>query len=323
MTDIWQWWRDALAGKEQTIDGDSPQCGFYKMRESRNGPWLPVMIRMDGETLRCRVADNSDADPCKIWTWCAGNPISKDDAKFAFETGSFPGDAPAPIGDNSGDLSLAEQIKDYATQALNWLKKNGIKDKASGDRAANYRQELLRLKKEADTQRIAEKKPHDEAAKAVQNKWVPIIDEAELAAEELRGALGAYMIAEKRAAEAEARAKYEAEQKAIAAVRANIEAQRAKQMRDDPIAALTSPEPELPMAPLPPEPVKIQAGGQRGRKTGLREVTRYVVTDHAKALAFFADSEDVKELIGKLAERASKAGVAVPGVEKRIEEVAS
>ena len=73
----------------------------------------------------------------------------------------------------------------------------------------------------------------------------------------------------------------------------------------------------------PPEPVKVQAGGQRGRKTGLREVTKYIVTDHTKALAFFAESEDVKELVSELAERASKAGVAVPGVEKRIEEVAA
>lgn len=323
MSDIWQWWRDALAGKEQSIDADAPKCGFYKMRDGKDGPWLPVMIRMDGGVMRCRVADNSAADPLKVWTWCASRPVSKEDAKVAFETGSFPGDAPASIGDNSGDLSLAEQIKEYAAQALGWLKTKGIQDASSKDRAANYRQELLRLKKEADTLRIAEKKPHDDAAKAVQAKWVPLIDEAEAAAEKLRSELGAYMVAEKRAAEAEARAKYEAEQKAAAAARAEIEAQRAKQMRDDPIAALTSPEPELPMAPPPPEPVKIQAGGQRGRKTGLREVTRYVVTDHDKALAFFAESEDVRELIGKLAERASKAGVAVPGVEKRIEEVAA
>jgi hypothetical protein len=131
------------------------------------------------------------------------------------------------------------------------------------------------------------------------------------------------MSAEKRRLEAEQRAKWMAEQAAAEEARKAAEAERAKLMRDDPIAALTTPEPELPMAPPPPAPVKVQAGGQRGRKTGLREVTRYVVTDHKAALAFFADSEDVRELVAKLAERASKAGVAVPGVEKRIEEVAA
>lgn len=323
MTDIWQWWRDALDGKEQAIDADTPQCGFFKIRDGKDGPWLPVMIRMDGDTMRCRVADDSSADPHKIWTWCAKNPISKEDAKVAFETGNFPGDAPASIGDNSGDLSLAEQIKDYASQALAWLRKAGIKDAATKDRAANYRAELLRLSKEADAQRVAEKKPHDDAAKAVQAKWKPLTDEADAAAEELREALTAFMTAEKRAAEKAAREKYEAEQRAAAAARAEVEAQRAKLMRDDPIAALTSPEPELPPAPSPPEPVKIQAGGQRGRKTGLREVTRYVVTDHKAALAFFADGEHVRDFIQSLAEKACKAGVAVPGVEKKIEEIAA
>lgn len=322
MEDVWQFWRDAIAGNAPAIDADKPQCGFYKMREGKDGPWLPVMIRMDGDEMRCRVGDNSSVDPMKVWTWCAGRPISKEDAKHAFETGSFPGDAPA-IGDNSGDLSLAEQIKDYAAQALSWLKQTGIKTKTDSDKAANYRAELLRLSKEADTQRVAEKKPHDEAAKAVQAKWTPLVSEAANAADEIRNALTDYMTAEKRKLEAEQNAKYEAEQKAAAVARAEIEAQRAKQMRDDPIAALTSPEPELPMAPPPPEPVKVQAGGQRGRKTGLREVTKYIVTDHAKALAFFAESEDVKELVQKLAERAGKAGVAVPGVEKKIEEVAA
>ncbi len=323
MTDIWQWWREALAGNDVTVEEGNPQCGFYKMRKGKDGPWLPVMIRMDGDEMRCRVGADSGVNPSDVWLWCAKHPISKDDARHAFGTGSFPGDAPASIGNNSGELSLADQIKDYAQQALDWLRKFGVKDEKTKDMAANFRAELLRLSKEADTQREAEKRPHDEAAKAVQAKWKPLIDTSKNAADEIRDALTAFMTAEKRRLEAEQLAKWEAERKAAAAARAEIEAQRATQMCDDPIAALTSPEPELPMAPPPPEPVKVQAGGQRGRKTGLREVTRYVVTDHKAALAFFADSEDVRELIGKLAERASKAGVAVPGVEKRIDEVAA
>ena len=121
MTDIWQFWRDALAGKEPAIDADSPQCGFFKLREGKDGPWSPVMIRMAGDTMRCRVGDDSDADPFKVWTWCASRPISKEDAKHAFETGSFPGDAPA-IGDNSGDLSLVERLSEYIIASLEWLK---------------------------------------------------------------------------------------------------------------------------------------------------------------------------------------------------------
>jgi hypothetical protein len=324
MTDVWQFWRDALAGKNPPITADNPECGFYKCRDGRGGKWLPVMIRHDdsGE-LRCRVGNNSNADPLEVWTWCAGNPISQADAKHAFETGSFPGDAPL-IGDNSGDLSLAEQVTEYAAQALSWLRKiGGIKDKSQSDMAANYRAELLRLAKEADKQRDAEKRPHLEAGREIDAKYKPLVDEAKSAADELRSELTRWMNAEEKRLEAERRAKWELEQKAIEAARKEAEALRAKKMAEDPIAALIDPEPELPTMAAPPEPVKVQAGGQRGRKTGLREVTTYMVTDHTAALAFFAESEDVKALVQKLAERASKAGVKVPGVEIRTEKVAA
>lgn len=331
MNDEWSWWREALAGNAPEIHADMPQSGFYKMRDGKDGPWLPVMIRLDhghvsdtarDKVLRCRVGDNSDADPFKIWTYCAGRPISSGDAKIAFETGRFPGEV-AVIGDNSGDLSLADQIREYTQQALDWLRGSGITDTKSKDKAANYRAELLRLKKEADTQRESEKRPHLDASRAVDAKFKPMIETAEAAADTLRHALTVYMTAEEAKLRAEQQAKWAMEQKAIEAARAEAEKQRAKMMADDPIAAITSPELELPMAPAIPDPVKVQAGGQRGRKTGLRDVTRYVVTDHSLALAFFAQSDEVKELIGKLAERAGKAGVSVPGVEKITEKVAA
>lgn len=321
--DIWQFWRDTLAGESRLIDENSPQCGFYKRRDGKGGQWLPVMIRYDDNgVLRCRVGSDSSADPFEVWTWCAGDPISKADAKHAFETGSFPGDAPA-MGDNSGDVSLAEQIKDYAAQALAWLKKSGIKTKTDSDKAANYRAELLRLKKEAETAHETEKRPHLDAGRAVDAKFKPLIGEADAAASTIRAELTRWMNAEDARLQAEARAKYEAEQKVIAIARAEAEAARSKLMRDDPIAALTTPGPELPDAPPPPEPVKVQAGGQRGRKTGLREIETFVIEDHGKALAFFADSDEVKDLIAKMATRAGKAGVAVPGVVRKIEKVAA
>lgn len=321
MSDEFQFWRDALAGKQPEIHADVPQSGYYKMRDSKGGSYLPVAIwRKDGETV-CRVA-NSRREAIDVWVSCAKHPVAKEDAKHAFDTGSWPGDAPQ-AGHNSGDVSLAEQIKDYAAQALSWLRSAGIMDATSKDKAANYRTGLLELKKAADAAREAEKRPHDLAAKAVQAKYKPLIDEADNAANEIRDALTVYMREEERK-EREAREKaWREEQERVAAERARLEAERAEKLRVDPIAALTESEPELPMAPAAPEPVKVQAGGQRGRKTGLRTVTKYVVTDHAAALAFFAKSEEVRELVQKLAERASKAGVTVPGVEKQEEKVAA
>lgn len=320
MTDEFQFWRDALAGKDVLIVENDPQPGYYKTR-NKAGKWLPVAIwRKDG-VLVARVGSEA-RDPLDIWTWCAKSPVLKDDAKAAFETGSWPGDAP-DVGHNSADVPLADVIRDYAERALAWLQKTGIKDTQSKDMAANYRAKLLDLKKQADAEREAEKRPHLEASRAVDAKFKPLIEDADAAANQLRDALTKYMRDEEARLEAERRAKWEQERAAVEAARREVEAQRAKKMAEDPIAALTSPEPDLPLMPAAPEPVKVQAGGQRGRKTGLRTVTRYVVNDHAAALAFFANSDDVKELVQKLAERASKAGVTVPGVETVTEKVAA
>jgi hypothetical protein len=321
MSDEFQYWRDALAGKDVAIHADKPQPGYYRMRDGKNGPYVPVAIWHKDGDLVCRVA-NSKRDALDVWTSCASNPVAKEAAKHAFDTGTWPSDAPES-GHNSGDVSLAEQIKDYAAQALSWLRQSGIMDANSKDMAANYRARLLELKKEADAARETEKKPHDLAAKAVQAKYKPMIEEADAAAEEIRSALTVFMRDEERK-EREAREKaWREEQERVAAERARIEAERAEKLAKDPVAALTESEPELPMAPSAPEPVRVQAGGQRGRKTGLRTVTKYVVTDHEAALAFFAKSEDVRELVQKLAERAAKAGVTVPGVEKQEEKVAA
>lgn len=323
MTDIWQWWRDALAGKESEIHADKPQCGFYRKRDGKGGKWLPVMIRFDNDNvLRCRVGNDSAANPHEVWTWCAGNPVSKEDAKHAFDTGSFPGEV-AAIGDNSGDLSLAEQIRDFAGRAIEWFRKNGIKDKKSSDIAANYRAELIRMAKVADTEREAEKRPHLEASRAVDAKFKPLVDEATAAANEIRDGLTKWMRAEEARLEAEQRAKYETEKKAAEAARKEVEAQRAKQMIEDPIAALTSDPEPLPDLPPPPEPVKVQAGGQRGRKTGFREVTKYVITDYAAALAHCKDHPDVRAAVEKVCAGLAKAGATVPGVETKIEKVAA
>lgn len=302
--DDFQFWRDALAGKPVVIEESSPQPGYYKIREGRDGPWVPVAIwRHEGE-LVCRVG-NERRDPMQVWLWAAKHPVAKDAAKTAFDTGQFPGE----IGHNlAAGLPLTEEIEEVAHQAVAWLDKNGITDATSKDMAANYKDRLLDLRKSADLQREVEKRPHLEASRAVDAKWKPSIDLAQISADRLREALTVYM-----------RAELAAEEKRRAAEVARQKAEHEAYLKANPMAEYTAePEPEIVAAP-----VKVQAGGQRGRKTGLRTVTRVVVKDHAAALAFFAESDDVRELVQKLAERATKAGVKVPGAEVVTEKVAA
>lgn len=319
--DEFQFWRDALAGKKVEISADAPQPGYYKTRTRKDVPYVPVAIWTANGELVCRVG-NEKRDPVSVWTFCADKPVSKDDAKHAFEHGTWPGDAPE-IGHNSGDLSLAEQIAEYAAMALTWLKTTGVKDQVSADKAANYRAKLIQLKNDADDARTTEKAPHLSAAKAVDDKWRGPIAEATEAAEDIRAALTAFMVAEEKRLKAEAEAKRKAEEERVAKERARIEAERAEKMRVNPIAALTDQEPELPMAPAEPEPVKIQAGGQRGRRTGLRTVKKVRITDYQAAAAHFAANEEIKVVLDKLTSRLVLAGANVPFAETYDEKVAT
>ena len=319
-SDIWQWWRDALAGKNPPINPNAPQCGFYKKRAAKGGKWLPVMIRYDadGVTLRCRVGDDSSRDPFEEWSWVAGNPVSKEDAKVAFETGSFPGEVEAAtIGDNSGNLSLVEQLREYVAGTLAWLKGRTIADKVTADQAANRRAEVLRLKALVEKEWDERALPHTTVIKSLKEEYEAPVKDAETANKALREAATAFARAEEKRLQDEQRAKYEAERRASEEARKVIEEQRAKQLRDDPIAALTSPEPELPMAPPPPAPVKVALGGQAGRVSGLRSYWEAEIIDHKAALAHYAEHPDVVALIAKLAKadvKASKGSAKIPGV---------
>lgn len=314
-------WQSNLDGKKPEIHENEPQCGFYKMREGKDGPWLPVAIFMHAEKgMVCRVGPQ-EREVLKVWTWCAKHPVSRDDAKVAFETGNWPGDV--TVGHNSGALDLSDEIEDACAQALDWLRKNGIKTKVDADMAANYRASLLALKKRAEDTHAKEKAPHLQAGRDVDKKYKPLIDATEKAGATLRTELGKYLAAEEAKARAEAEAARKAEEARVRAEMERIAAERAKKMQEDPIAALTEPQPELPVMPAAPAPVKVTAGGQRGRVTGLKDQTTYEVVDHAKALAFFAQHEDVVALVKSLATKVGKTGVAIPGVEKKTERVAA
>lgn len=316
------WWSLALTGEKVEINADAPQSGFYKMREGRDGPWLPVMIRQHEGALRCRVAGNSDRDPYQVWTYCAGNPVTKEAAAYAFKHGKWETDAPT-IGDNSGSATPLELLRDYIETARAWFNGKKLDTQKAVDEAANYAAQLTKLKNDADRERDGLIRPHLDAQRDINAKYKPPIEDADTLTKTIKRACDDYLRAEKARLEAEQRAKYAAELKAAEEARKAVEAQRAKQMADDPIAAMTTPEPELPTPPPPPEPVKVQAGGQRGKKMALRTYTVHEVTDYAAALAWAKDDPKVMDAVTAVCVAAARAGQAVPGVTTRQEERAA
>lgn len=309
MNDEFQHWRDSLAGRAVDVHADHPQPGYYKMRDGRDGPWLPVAIWTKDGGLVCRVG-NETRDPLTVWTRAAKNPVAKDAAKQAFATGVWPGDV--TIGHNSGDLSLAEEIAEARAQAMGWLAKSGVTDKTSADMAANYRARLLDLSKRADAEREAKVRPHIEAQKAINGEFKPLVDGAKADADTLRGALSKFLAAE------EAKARADAERKARKENERRI-AEFKQQQEEAKAHAL--PTVEAPVLVAPAE-VKVQAGGQRGKRASLRTITRYELADYAAALAHVSDHADVRAAVEKVAFAQARAGAVVPGVRSYEEKVA-
>ena len=71
------------------IQGDAPIAGFYKSRQVRNGPFVPVRIWF-GPSRDPITGELLDRSPCwhaeqrgveielaRVWPWCARNPIDE------------------------------------------------------------------------------------------------------------------------------------------------------------------------------------------------------------------------------------------------------
>lgn len=112
---------------------------------------------------------------------------------------------------------FGEEVDDLMLEAKNWLDGEPIATEAQATAVSSLLSRLRRVSKDADLARAAEKKPHDDAGKAVQSKWRPITDKANLAADVAKEALAPWLV------------KLDDEQRAIAEA-ARIEAERLTQI---------------------------------------------------------------------------------------------
>ncbi len=337
MTDQFAWWKAAVRGEPVTVTADRIESGFYFAKASKRGGRVPVAIwRNDaGELVGRWGSENSRkamaADEIAAqWTFVSGNPVLRTDYQHAFDHNHWPDGTPttAPKDDNaSADpfVSVLDQARDKIETAKSFLSGGPAKDKTRADMARNIQAGLLALKKEADGLHKAEKQPHLDASRAVDDKF-RFRDELDAIAKELRTVFEAFAKAEEARLRAEAQAKFEAERAAAEAERKRILDEQAKQMRDDPIAAMTSPAPELPKVPEKPAEVKVQIGGGMGRASGLKTVHVPEITDYAATLKHYADHPDVVALIDKLVKasvRVAKGKITIPGVVIKEDRVAA
>ncbi len=86
--EAFRWWLDALAGRDvERLDG-IPECGFYRMRNVKGGPWVPVKIvlerEIDHDTGELAgperyIAEYEGRRVDAIWVWERVSPISRAD----------------------------------------------------------------------------------------------------------------------------------------------------------------------------------------------------------------------------------------------------
>lgn len=285
----YDWWREAMAGRMHAMT-ETAQPGFYKAKSAGNF-WLPVAIWEQHGEIICLLG-KEPAKVSDVWLRCAKHPVSEEDYRHCIANGAWPGDAPPPaMGNNNppeGFDALRLAIESEAAEALGWLKDLVIETQADADKCANWRDAINKLMKQADAEREKEKRPHMEAANAVQAKYAPLIARCKAVGDQMRQRLSYFL-----------QKQQEAKRAAVAA--AVVEGNDAVRFDS-----------------------KASAGGSvSGRKTHLRTQTTAVITDFDAALAFFKSNEELRELVQLLANRVVRAGGTMPGVEVKREQVAA
>ena len=193
----WQWWIDKLRGDiPLALSESTPHAGFYRWpkREAYGAKryFVPVAYwpNEDGE-LNCRIGEE-DVTPERgrdIWVSVGAHPVSEEDYREVAERGGRWRDEhelvpmqrsnqPQVPEDNSFE-ALRNAINEMSLHGEARLSQPMISNQDEGDRIANFVGELSDLHRRANEARSNEKRPHDDAAKAVQAKWKPWVDKAE------------------------------------------------------------------------------------------------------------------------------------------------
>lgn len=148
-------------------------------------------------------------------------------------------------------------------------------------------------KRDADKERAAEKKPHDDAAKAVQAKWKPVIDRCDIAVKAIKDALTPYRTAKQRAADDAAR---KAREEAEAAHKAAQAAFKSDDLDDRLEAERLASQAKA---------MQVQANKIDRQSTGLRTFWRAEVTSRRDALLHYIKTqpEAFEALVQSLADK--------------------
>lgn len=213
------------------------------------------------------------------------------------------------------EASFSMAIDDLYEEAKNFIDGTPVETQGQADAIGKIVSELKQIRKAADSARTDEKRPHDDAAKAVQAKWKPLLDKADRAIDAAGKPLTAFLVR----LENERRA--EAQRLADEAAKAAQQAQEAHRN----VASLDDAERADELAK---EAVKLEKAARRtdkaksnvagvNRAIGLRTYWKATVTDFGALLRYMKEArpDDLKALLSDYAISQMNAGARqIPGV---------
>ena len=220
---------------------------------------------------------------------------------------------PAPIGHNNPPLdpfeAISADILDLFELAESALTGGPISTQEQADQIEQLAADCLKAWQAAEVARKEEKRPHDEAAKAVQAKWTPLTEKADLAKKTALKALTPWKLElQRKKDEAASKARAEAEALAEAARKA---AQEAAASAD--LSARAEAEILLKEA----DKATKTANRIDRTPTGLRTYWHAEITDRRAALNHYLKTapDEFVATIQRLADQDVRAGVRnIPGI---------
>lgn len=303
-----------------------------------------------GSWLRCTAVSEGDwHQALDTGLWPDGKParqISEEERHDIIPT------TPAEEGGNMIlDEETGEPVDDFWLQIKTKLEALAVKAGALGkittvkgkgvlrvttladaETAAKLRDDIREIGGMGEKRRKEEKKPHDDAAKAVQEKWVPVLAPASELAEALLNGIAAFQAAEEARLAEEARKKREAEEARIreereAELRREAEARAAEAAKagesppvidDEQIAAQAAEEAAEEAAEIVGEAPKVEVRGSAYSKATRKAKQRSAkITDAAALVKHLLDANDA-DLLDYLQQRANaaaRAKITLPGTE--------
>lgn len=210
------------------------------------------------------------------------------------------------IGHNSAPIipdAIFDKVRDFTDAAGAWLDLKEIDSQERSEKATDFVAGARSVFKEVDEARKAAKKPHDDAAQAVQDAFKPLLDKIGKAGEVVKALQADWLKREKAREEAERREREAAARAAEEAAARDLAEAQARNDVSGMVDAEAAHKAAAKDAKAAAKPVKAQAGSATGgaRTMSLRTTYRCEVESRGPALATYRDHPEVIALIERLA----------------------